>query len=194
MVWPSGQKFGYLIPKVLNRGTFPHHVFTVWTLGWQAYSGVMIMLMFTKTTLWNVYHTTTLSIYWQQWRISVQSYDNTHMSSGLQGVFLNEVTPWEVRQSWANAVFEWCYVISTSALPDSCLLTRDSKPAESQPGDAMTCIVKNCQLNVFCPDLNQNTFWPKYIDKAPHSWQEKRDSRPKTQSDVFQEARCLSGI
>lgn len=76
-----------------------------------------------------------------------------------------------MRRSWASVA--WCHIIST---PWLLLLT-----AESPPADA------------FCPDWNQNTFWPKDVDKAPNSWQ-KNENRGQTQTNVFRQARLFVGV
>lgn len=78
--------------------------------------------------------------------------------------------------------------------PQVLSLTCNFVPAEIQHGNAMMHIVKNCKLNV----LNQNTFWPKYIDKPPNNRQQSENHCQKysqtfsRKPDVFQEFQLQS--
>ena len=87
----------------------------------------------------------------------------------------------------SQCTVEWWYLISTS------LLTWDYKSADSRHGDAMTYVVKNHQLNVLSW-LESKHILAKIHRQSSKQLTETWESRPKTQLNVFQEARCLSGI
>lgn len=129
--------------------------------------------------MWNISLTGKFSLWYLRVKFfilfpcNVSPYDNTTKS--------NRVEP---LQCWmVISHFHKC-------TPNLLLLTWDS----TQPGfDAMTYIVKKHQLNLVSW-LESKHIWAKIHRQSSKQLTETWDPRPKTQSNVFQEARCLSGI
>lgn len=103
------------------------------------------------------------------------------------------VSPYDNTQRSSRVESMQCWVVVLSHFhecsPHLLLLTWVSKSTESQPGDPMTYIVKNHQLNVLSW-LESKHILAKIHRQSSKQLTEKWESRPKTQSNVFQEDVC----